>query len=394
MGTKFISFFRMFIIVNFLFLSCNFERKPVQKEPLFNINIRQIIDQNQKGQEFFLSDLGSSIRYVPLESHPACFLNFIHKVQIYQGNIFVSDRKGVFQFDSSGRFVREIGRIGRGPGEHTGRIRFAINPYRKEVYIYSFPTKMINVYQILTGEFLYSFSFDYYVSDFYFNDRNQIVFFTEEGTRYDLNFSFSENEAYLVENEILIDSILNPLRFEKMSNIAGHVLLYQNKNNAFYSFNYSDTLFQLDQDFNRKAYAVFNLGNKISHLNLKIESSFIGIQYPDFLYIDNVLEDSQFFFLNIGKGFAVGVELDIRNILFSKKEGEGWLAKKAINDLDEGLPFWPRWVVDGALINYFHPHEIIDFFNETKGKITHGSTFVRLATSLKETDNPVLVIVE
>ncbi|MBW6498764.1 MAG: 6-bladed beta-propeller [Bacteroidales bacterium] len=390
MKMKPIYFFAFFSNIIFLFLSCNLERKPTQNEHLIDFKIRQIIDQNSK--DFFLSELGKSIKYLPLESPPELLLSFINRLQIWQDNIFVSDREGVYQFDSNGKFVREMGSIGRGPGEHTGRVRFSINPYREEVYIYSFPTKLINVYQISTGDFLYSFYFDYYVSDFYLNENNQVVFFTEEGSSEDLNFSV--NEAYLVENEALIDSISNPLRPEKRSNIVGHVLLYQNQNDAFYCFNYSDTLFWLDQNFKRKPYAKFNLENKNNYLILGLDYGFTGIQFPDFYYIDNVLANSEFFFVNIGKGFAMGVDRDLRRVLYSKKDGKSWEIKKIINDLDGGLPFWPRWVSEGVLINYHHPHEIIDYYNETKGEITHGSDFVRLVSSLKETDNPVLVFME
>jgi len=374
------------------FSSCN-QGKSFQKDhPDFNFSIREILDQNQK--ELALSDFGQSIRYVTLESQPGFLLNFIYKVQKYQEDIFVSDRERVYQFDANGNFVREIGKVGKGPGEHTGRIRFGVNPYRGKLFIYSFPTKLINVYQALTGEFLYSFSFDYFVSDFYFNENNQILFFTEEGSMDDLNFSV--NEAYLIDNDnkVSIDSIFNPLRAEKRSQIVGHVLLYQNQNDAYYTFNYGDTLFRLDQNFIRKPFAVFNLENKISHLVLKLDFSFSGIQFSDFLYFDHVVGNSNFFFLSIGKGFAVGVERDISNIFCQKNEGKCWPTTKARNDLDGGMPFWPRWVINGKLINYYHPHEIIDYYNKTKGEVTHGSDFVRLVNSLLETDNPVLAIVE
>lgn len=389
MKTNLLAFF-LFVLVVLLFHSCSMERKPIQDGPLINFNIRQIIDQNP--HDFFLSDLGESIKYLPLESHPDFLLNFIYKLNIFQDNIFVSDRERVYQFDVNGRFVREIGKVGRGPGEHTGRVRFAINPYQGELLIYSFPTKLINVYQALSGEFLYSFYFDYYVSDFYINGSNQIVLFTEEGIEADLNFSV--NEAYLVKNGAIIDSISNSLRPTKRSNIVGHVLLFQNQNDAFYCFNYSDTLFRLDQNFERNPYAVFNLENEINHLNLNLDYGFTGIQYPDFYYIDNVLANAEFFFVNIGKGFAMGVDRDIRRVLYSKNDGKSWEIKKLINDMDGGLPFWPRWVSESVLINYLHPHEIIDYYNETKGEITHGSDFVHLVNNLKETDNPVLVFVE
>jgi hypothetical protein len=90
----------------------------------------------------------------------------------------------------------------------------------------------------------------------------------------------------------------------------------------------------------------------------------------------------------------MGVDRDIRRVLYSKNDGKSWEIKKLINDMDGGLPFWPRWVSESVLINYLHPHEIIDYYNETMGEITHGSDFVHLVNNLKETDNPVLVFVE
>lgn len=392
MKAKLIYLMLFFSILGVFFASCVPDKKGQRSEPPFNLMIREILDQNKR--ELFLSDFGQSISYVALESKPGFLLNFIYKIQQYQENIFVSDRERVYQFDKNGRFVREIGKVGRGPGEHTGRVRFAINPYRGQLLIYSFPTKLINVYQALTGEFLYSFNFDYYVSDFSFNQNDQLVIFTDEGSIDDLNFSV--NEAYLIDydKKVVVDSIFNPLRTEKRSQITGHVILYQNQNNAFYSFNYNDTLFVLDKNFIRRPIAAFNLENKISHLNLKLDYGISAIQFPDFLYLENVIENSNFFFLRIGKGFAIGVEMDIRKVLFCKKERKSWEINKLINDLDGGLPFWPRWVSDGVLINYFNPYELIDYYEKTKGEITHSSDFVHLLKNLKETDNPVIVFVE
>lgn len=66
-----------------------------------------------------VSELFSSIQVIPLETQDSCLLMNVEKVVPCKDGYFVFDnlRPALYLFDKSGKFVREIGRKGNGPGE-------------------------------------------------------------------------------------------------------------------------------------------------------------------------------------------------------------------------------------------------------------------------------------
>lgn len=63
----------------------------------------------------------ASVRFVPLETKTECLMGGLKQIQVTDSFIFVvtAKRKGqVMMFDRNGKFLRKIGRYGKGPGEH------------------------------------------------------------------------------------------------------------------------------------------------------------------------------------------------------------------------------------------------------------------------------------
>ena len=85
-----------------------------QSDEPFIINLSEGLD---KVEEIRLSDLLTDITYIPLETSEACLIGpFFEK--IITGEFIVVISQGCYLFDKgSGKFVREIGKVGRGPGE-------------------------------------------------------------------------------------------------------------------------------------------------------------------------------------------------------------------------------------------------------------------------------------
>jgi len=78
----------------------------------------------------------SNIRYVPLETNEHCYLADVRKVVINADFILVSDSEGnLFQFTSSGQFIRRIGRLGKGPGEYLNMTDFVVDNSFKNIYV-------------------------------------------------------------------------------------------------------------------------------------------------------------------------------------------------------------------------------------------------------------------
>lgn len=69
-----------------------------------------------KSQELPVSEIAESIRFVPLETNENCLLNTdISKIEIVEETIFMSDFNYIFKYDLNGRFIKRIGKKGRGP---------------------------------------------------------------------------------------------------------------------------------------------------------------------------------------------------------------------------------------------------------------------------------------
>jgi len=359
-------------------------------ESIYNLDMRSIT--NQQTEPFLLSDLAGDISYIPLETNDSCLLNRIAKVRIVNDNVFISDGTNLFQFALTGKFIRQIGRVGRGPGEHGRQISFAVDDVRREIYIFS--TNIMNVYDLESGMYKRRFLISQDISDFYILPQGKIILFTYELPAEVIVSSICEVYLADLDGE-LVDSVPNYSRLNIKSNSRGYATTYESDNNEIrYLFNFRDTLYTITADFERSPYAVFKLDNKISRDNLIIEPVYDEIQHPDFLWIPGILENDQYLFITAEKGRALMIAPTNYHIVFHKESGRAYSTSGIKNDIDGGLTFWPRYIFDDRLISHHLPTEFIDHYHATGETVDHSEDYLLLVNSLDENDNPVLVIIE
>jgi hypothetical protein len=381
----------LIVLAVIVFTSCKSrESKYSEDEPILNIDVRNGL--NQKDNEFFLSDFANNIKYIPLETNDSCLLSNISYLCLTQENIFISDTKVLYQFDENGRFIRQIGKIGRGPGEHGSRIKFAVDELNNEIYILSDPS-FISVYNFETGKFIRNFDYNFQIASFEVFSHSDLVLFTKEFNA--LRDISSLNDVYLSDNlGNLIDSIPDKERLKNRNNVAGYVHLYKNDQELFYMGTFKNILYRLDEGLNKIPYVNFNLDNKISWEELIIEPN-MGNKLDDFIIIYKPLENLNYFFLTIQIGVPQNREERVlRNMLYNKKSGELFPTIGFINDVDMGMTFWPQFINQNKMIGFYQAFEIIDFVQSNKETINFSNKFLKLIDSLKIEDNPVLVIVE
>lgn len=78
-------------------------------------------------QDVGLSEIAENVKCIPLETTDSCIIDKIIKVKTMEGQIYISDKDHVFQFNADGGFVKQIGRKGRGPGEYQLIYDFCLN---------------------------------------------------------------------------------------------------------------------------------------------------------------------------------------------------------------------------------------------------------------------------
>ena len=112
-------------------------------------------------KEIKLSEVASAIKYIPLETTAESLLEQdILDVTIAGGYLFVCDYKKLFQFTLEGKFVRQIGRAGQGPGEYTESILgVTYNEPLKEIYLSDPRQLKLHVYSF-DGKFLHDINME------------------------------------------------------------------------------------------------------------------------------------------------------------------------------------------------------------------------------------------
>jgi len=116
-----------------------------------------------------LSEIASGIDMIILETDESCLIRGIQEIEKSSQYFFINDAgKRLLQFDISGKFIRQIGSSGRGPGEYTGITGIAIDDIRSAIYVSAF--NKILCYDF-SGRFLREFKANYSEFITYVNDK-------------------------------------------------------------------------------------------------------------------------------------------------------------------------------------------------------------------------------
>lgn len=93
----------------------------------------------QTESPFSMKDDVKSIEYIPLETTDSCLVSNITSLIADDDYIFLGNGKTsqVFQFNRQGKFIRQIGRVGEGPGEYApySVYNLSLNHSQKEIYL-------------------------------------------------------------------------------------------------------------------------------------------------------------------------------------------------------------------------------------------------------------------
>ena len=103
-----------------------------------------------------MSDIADSVQYVPLETNDKCLIDFINSGKVVKTGKywFVSSNTRLYQYTTDGKFVRNIGSRGGGPGQFNYFQQIDVNEYTGLIFMLTTSGK-INVYEMETGKFLY-----------------------------------------------------------------------------------------------------------------------------------------------------------------------------------------------------------------------------------------------
>jgi hypothetical protein len=349
------------------------------------------IEANLKNVKSFpLSAIGRKIEYIPLETNAKSLIKRIVEIHFSKNYIFISDFDRLTQFDRKGKFIRQVGSNGRGPGEYIHVSSFCIDENSEKVYIMAWGIKSILEFDF-NGAFKRSFNISFSSLQFLKKDSNNYVFVIP-------------NSPYGADSEfrlIITDSmgaiktkIKNHNRFfNKPPLLATVIPMYYFKDTIRILESRVDTLNTFENS-KHKPYAIFNLGQSKMEADLSIPvQNLINEEFNNVMknkiWIWTISENYEYLFVKFNLRLSDSTKLCI----FNKKTLETtFLNKNGFeNDLDNGVTFWPKYIYqDSILVDY---QDAFILLEKIKKEHITGSDDI-LSKGLTETSNPVVIVVK
>jgi hypothetical protein len=374
------------IFLVFFLLSCKQEKKR-----LYEFNPKSL-----KQNEITLSKIADEISYVPLD-------NSVTLGEIYNGirfttnSIYLSERNnGVLSFNRAGKISRKIGSKGRGPGEYVYNTIYTVDENTETVYVRD-ASDIIKIYS-KSGKYLRSFSLREYgesIDAINIYNSNLLASFQIQ----------NENNKY---KWVIIDSIGNLIKKEKRKTPAfssrvagpGGTYIYLKKM-SYWNTLYTDTVFSILPDLTEEPAIIINPGE------YRFPKSMIMIpptELEKYFAINLILEADGFWTIQYSiskKRYFAFIDKKDKKTFISNWEfdGRGGIP----NDLDGGTSFLPKnyFVENGreymaGLINPLQIKSLVtsnEFKNSAPKNPEKKKELEKLANILKETDNPILMMV-
>ena len=386
------------IALTIISVSCvnNKEKKLVtEQETTVKLPYSIDLEKNLKSKEAVpLSQLATSVRYIPLETNPKSLLKKIDQIVFSKQYIFISDFNKLFQFDKTGRFIKIIGRNGNGPGEYFKVLDFAVLEESNQVILLDY-SKQVEIYDF-DGKFLNSFKWEYPSTSIAFADTNKLIIKLANIPNSSSAYNLLETDF---EGKIIRKFNNQKTRKSKSGLIIDEIPFYKYKNVIKYLEFGSDTLFSI-HDTLLEPNIVFHLGK------MKMDSDpSIPFQNPERkkaldklkekLWITNLIESDSFLFITLNYGLS---DLEVK-FVFNKNSGELFcLSNNGLdNDIDGGVEFWPKYIyADSILVDYANAYVLLEHASslpDSKKTTSTNHQFITLTKKINEESNPVLMVV-
>ena len=345
-----------------------------------------------------LSDLGATdIQYIPLETTKQNVLPEIKEIVFGKSFFLTHSYANINMFRYNGQFVTKISKEGRGPDEITVAHAIDINPKDESIYLVDGWLQKFLVYN-RDGKLMRSFKSPLKIA-IDFRITNDVILCYNDN-----------NMARTTNSFILIDTLgkvlMNYPNTYKWQDKTNRTVGYLHEN-LFYRFNnqlykkgmYSDTVFV----YRKKAFEphiIIDVG-KLRITPEARTNSPVAYIIHNFLTPHKLFEWGDYIYYEFyyqpddeNEGFSlIASKVDNFRILFDPEKG-------LINDLDGGPSIMPQTVRDNntlvAWIEAFQlkNHVASEAFRKSKPLYPEKKQEIeKLANSLKETDNPVLVLV-
>jgi len=388
----------------FLF-SCNSSTEGGKKdEPKTSKPFIVNLEENISNFEVIkMSQLFDSIQYIQIETNKKCLIKDARKAKIiFTDNfMFISEFRQLLQFKKSGKFVKQIGRNGKGPGEYTGIRTCTVDEKGKLIYVVENWSKKIHIYNF-DGNFIRDLSTEYDIKDILFcSDENLICSITNVNKNID-----PEPNSVVIISSKKGNTVakFNNYHKRKSDNVFEN-FLYKVSQEIHFNEAFSDTIFRIDEtNLQFKLVGTLNFGK------YKFKDYKTNTQRPlNFSLILGLVESKNHLFISYVANqkdslFRAGIYDKITGSFcnVSPYLKNGYKGYPGIyNDFDGILHFWPKQLNnDGTLLQIFDAYRLKSIIAlnkkhsipQTSISKYSSAKLIRIIDNITESSNGIICI--
>lgn len=326
--------------------------------------------------KFDLCEYVKSSKYIALETKKECLLSSFGSVHFYGKDIYLSTRKSIYKFSEYGKFIKQLGHHGRGPGEYNYIFDLSINKKKQELCVSDY--KSVVRYDT-TGNFIAKNRME--------NSTGIATIKVNTDGLYFLRHPHSPKDTVAIEifdkDFKLVKEIKNSIVRQVGTHYQARMSEYDGK--FFYNSLVNDTIFSVDRKLENHPEMILDFG--------KYKSAPSDIDYFNKNLRNVYTSDS----------FIIGDNLTILN-LGSKRESRGFMLyfdklNKLIHPIYtkestyrgimmSGLEWRIEDAINGSFILSIDPVELLENIEKIQDK-----DLKKIAKNINEESNPVLAIV-
>lgn len=341
-------------------------------------------DEWMKEEHFPLSEIAKTVRYIPLETDTACFFSASRCGLIVSENYFylIPRNKPLMIFRKSGEFRGSVGSIGQGPGEVQEIGSIVVNEKENWIAIFN-PAHASVLLHSYEGELIREFPVDKSITRLMPGPDGQLIGLSidiQDQTIGDSRLIFLEPSGQEIKRIEMYKT--NRLK-ERLAMSDGLKIRWLGESEMAVFEHPFDQYCTRDKSGEWALYPFIKAGN-LGEVN--------GISFmKDYCLITVHDPGVQFFVASMATGEVTHCSTLI--------DMAGPDLTGMINDLDGGLPFWPRQVVGDKLA--FAVYDASTLIDYAQGNLSYycgtppemKSSFKQMAAALLHEDNPVIVMV-
>lgn len=351
-----------------------------------------------------LSELATNIEYIPLQTNESSLLgNITRKIIRRDNRIYIHSKDEILCFDMDGKFLFKLENTGRGPQEYVYLLDFDVSSDNKILAV-------LSSYKLLKFGITQS-GFTFQKSITIKDPRPYRIGIVPETDNTFLAIApFTGAEATL---SLLINTSSDTVHYKpnsykykmiRQSNYQAlnEMLVYSNGNMVCFKEEFSDTVFYVDaKDITFKPRLIFDSHGTLYTSEMRGGSETVG---NNTTFIANIFETSRYvYYLFFTRGEPNGVLFDKTKKTKYSLDIDNHLKSELKDDLSGGpdfnIEFRDNYCSGGKLFSFVEAITLKKYVAGEDFRNAHASNPVnkialkKLADSLNETDNPILIVV-